>query len=90
MTEDLSNSETNFVGGSDLGNFFLRLSHFESRSFKSLSKSATDLPSAIVLIIIPKLSGFMLFISLRSLFRSSTDLIFCDTETLSENGTRTR
>ena len=76
MTEDLSNSETNFVGGSAFGSFFFMLSHFDKRSLRSASNSATDFPSAIVLMIMPKLSGFMLFMSLRSLFRSSADLIF--------------
>ncbi len=59
------------------------------RFCKSLSSSATFLPSATVLIITPNPFGFMLVIKRFNLSFSSLLSIFCETETRSENGTST-
>ena len=55
----------------------------------SLSSSSTFLPSATVRMMTPKLFGLMLWMSFFNRLRSSLLCIFCDTDTLLENGTNT-
>ena len=61
-----------------------------NRTLSSPSSSATRLPSATVRTMTPKFLGLMLISSCLRRARSSLDLIFCDTETLSLKGINTR
>ena len=61
-----------------------------SNTFSSASSSATRFPSATVRTITPKFFGLMLCNNCFKRARSSLDLIFWETETLSLNGIRTR
>ncbi len=63
--------------------------HFMS-ALSSVLSSATFLPSAEVLTIMPKFFGFILPRSCRRRVRSSPDFIFWETEILSQKGIRTR
>ena len=60
------------------------------RSFKSPSKSLTDLPSATVRTITPKFFGLIFCINSFNLFFSSKFLSFDETEILSEKGISTK
>ncbi len=61
-----------------------------TKTLSSASSSATRFPTALVLTITPKFLGFMLCRSCLSRARSSRDLIFCDTDTLSVSGIKMR
>ena len=61
-----------------------------SNTFSSASSSATRLPSATVRTITPKFLGLILCNNCFKRARSSLDLIFWETETLSLNGIKTR
>ena len=61
-----------------------------SKTLSSASSSATLLPSATVRTITPKFFGLMLCNNCFRRARSSLDLIFCDTETLSLKGINTK
>jgi len=79
-----------FCGGLASESFFITISHFAIRDFKSASRSATNFPSATVRMIMPKFLGRMLVTKRLSRLRSSWLLIFCETEIRLENGTNTR
>lgn len=68
----------------------MQISHLAVRLRISASRSATFLFSATVRMMTPKFFGLMLVISRLSRLRSSTLLIFCETDNLDENGTSTR
>ena len=59
-------------------------------TLSSPSSSATRFPSATVRTITPKFFGLMLINNCLRRARSSLDLIFCETETLSLKGINTR
>ena len=68
---------------------WVMFSHFLRRVLRSASSSATFFPSATVRMMTPKLLGLILWIRSFNLLRSSLLLIFCETDTLFENGTKT-
>ena len=78
------------LGGSISRRCLNAVSKRSTSSVNSLSNNSAFLPSATVLTITPKFLGRILSISLFKRFRSSTDFIFCDTDTFSEKGIRTR
>ena len=61
-----------------------------NKTLSSPSSSATRFPSATVRTITPKFFGLILISNCLRRARSSLDLIFCDTETLSLKGISTR
>ena len=90
IEEALFNSLNTFVGVLVLA-IRLHMVFQRSNEFcKSLSNSATFLPSATVLKITPKPFGLMLFTNLFNRSFSFESSIFCETEILSEKGTNTK
>lgn len=76
-------------GTFSFGTLTMFSSHRFTNVFNSWSSSATRLPSEEVRTITLKFFGLILWISCRKRARSSLDLIFVETETLSANGINT-
>ena len=76
-------------GTFSLGTLTMLSSHRFTNVFNSWSSSATRFPSEEVRTITLKFFGLMLWINCRKRARSSLDLIFVETETLSANGINT-
>ena len=90
MDEALLSSTNTFDGCGALCSFLHITVHLFSKFCKSLSNSATFLPSATVRMITPNPFGLMLFTSLFKRSFSSLLSIFCETDTRSEKGTITK
>ena len=83
-------SPITFCPGRAFLRFLIPSSQVFTKFRRSLSSSATSLPSATVLMITPKLAGFIELMSLERRLRSSPFDIFLDILTVLAKGTSTK